>query len=177
MGKPVPNAPRSQARASSGSCPASSTTLPLEEDPRPSQAEVGKSPRLPRSQDLPEISTSGLIPRVFKFPGYNSGGLFSLVETRSRSGLLSDCGSFHKLRGPSRGPGFEKTRLSLICVRPLQGGAIGCSSSHAHPESSFREWPSGVLDVGLAVPRYPPSGVLREWSRLVPGSCRGPCHP
>jgi len=40
MGGPVPNGPRSQARASSGPCPASSTTLPLEKDPRPTRAEA-----------------------------------------------------------------------------------------------------------------------------------------
>ena len=36
-GGPVPNGPQSQAQASSGPCPASSTTLPMEEDPRPSR--------------------------------------------------------------------------------------------------------------------------------------------
>jgi len=69
MRGPVPNGPRSQARASRGPCPASSTTLPLEEDPRPSRAEAGKSLRLPRFQKLPKISTSGLIPSIFKFTG------------------------------------------------------------------------------------------------------------
>jgi len=106
MGGPVPNGPRSQARASSGPCPASTTTLPLEEDPRPSWAEAGKSPRLPRSQDLPKISTSGLLAKLFNFPGKTSGGILSLVEIRSLSGLRSDCGSFHDLPGPSKGPGF-----------------------------------------------------------------------
>jgi len=28
-----------------------------------------------------------------------------------------------------------------------------------------------------AVPRYPPRGVLRDWSRPVPGSCRGAVSP
>jgi len=69
MAGPMPNGPRSQARASSGPCPASSNTLRLEEDPRPSRAEAGKSLRLPRFQDLPKISTSGLNPRYFKYPG------------------------------------------------------------------------------------------------------------
>jgi len=68
MGGPVPNGPRSQARASSGPCPASLTALPLEEDPRPSRAETGRSLRLPRFQDLPKTNTSGLIPRIFNFP-------------------------------------------------------------------------------------------------------------
>ena len=27
------------------------------------------------------------------------------------------------------------------------------------------------------VPRYPPTGVLRDWSRPVPGSCRGVVSP
>jgi len=176
MGGTVPNGPRSPARASSGPCPASLTTLPLEEDPRPSRAEAGQSLRIPRYQDLPKISTSGLIPIFFKFPGKNSGGILSPVEIISRSGLRSDCGSFLKLPGPSRGPGFGKTCVSLGCVRPLQGGPIGCSSPRAPLEGSFRVWPSGSLDTRPrgAVPRYPPKGVLRDWSRPVPGSCRGP---
>ena len=36
IGGPKPNRSRAQKRASSGSCPASSISLPLEEDPRPS---------------------------------------------------------------------------------------------------------------------------------------------
>jgi len=109
MGGPVPNGLRSQARASSGPCPASLTALPLEGDPRPSRAEAGKSLRLPRFQDLPKTNTSGLIPRFFSFPVLNSGGILSLVEIISLSGLRSDCGSFHKL--PGRG-----------VVSPLTGG-------------------------------------------------------
>jgi len=35
MGGPLPIGPQSQARISGGSCPASSTNLPLNEDPRP----------------------------------------------------------------------------------------------------------------------------------------------
>ena len=69
MGGPVPNGPRSQARAASGPCAASLTALPLKGDPRPSRAEAGMSPRLPRFQDLPKPNTSGLIPRFFNFPG------------------------------------------------------------------------------------------------------------
>jgi len=173
MGGPVPNGPRSQARASSGPCPSSSTTLPLEEDPRPCRAEAKKSPRLPRFQDLPKISTSGLTPRFFNFPGQSSGGNLSVVVIISRSGLRSDCGNFHKLPGPSRGPGFGKTCVSLGCVRPPQAGPIGCSSPRAPLEGSFRVWPSGSLETRPrgAVPRYPPRGVLRDWSRPVPGSC------
>jgi len=69
IGVPVPNGPRSQARASSGPCPASLTALPLEGDPRPSRAEAGKSLRLPRFQDVPKTNTSRHIPRFFNFPG------------------------------------------------------------------------------------------------------------
>jgi len=68
MGGPVPNGPRSQATAPSGPCPAFWTTLLLEEDPRPSRAEAGKTPRLPTSQDFPKVSTSGLRPRFSNFP-------------------------------------------------------------------------------------------------------------
>jgi len=146
MGGPVLNGPRSQARASSGPCPASLTALPLEADPRPSRAEAGKSLRLPRFQDLPKTNTSGLIPRFFNFPGGNSGGILSLVEIISGSGLRSDCGSFHKLPGPPRGPGCGKTCVSLVCVRPFQRGPMGCSPPHAPLEGSFHVWPGGSLD-------------------------------
>jgi len=179
MGGPVPNGPQSHGRAFSGPCPACSTTLPLEEEPRLSRAEAGTPLRLPRFQDLSKTNTSGHIPRFFKFPGYNAGRILSLVGIISRSSFLSDFGSCHKLPGPSRGPGFGKICVSLGCVRPLQRGPIRCSSSRAMLKGSFRVWPSGSLDTCPrgAVPRNPPRGVLRDWSRPVPGSCRGPCHP
>ena len=59
MGGPVPNGPRSQARDSCGPCPASSVTLPLEEDPRPSRADAGRSLGLPRFRGLPRTHASG----------------------------------------------------------------------------------------------------------------------
>jgi len=68
MGGPVPNGPRSQARASSGPCPASLTALALEGDPRPSRTEAGKSLRLPDFQNLPKTNTLGPIQRFFQFP-------------------------------------------------------------------------------------------------------------
>ena len=76
-------------------------------------------------------------------------------EIGSRSGSRSDCGSLHKLPGPSSGTGSGKTRVSLGCVRHLQGGPIGCSRPHAPLERSFRVWPSGSLDTRPrgAVPR------------------------
>jgi len=80
--------------------------------------------------------------------------MLSPVEIISRSGLRSDCGSFHKLPGPSRGPGFGKTCVTLGCVRPLQGGRIGCSSPRAPLEGSFRVWPSGTLDTCPAGPSH-----------------------
>jgi len=70
----------------------------------------------------------------------------------SRSGLRSDCGSFHKLPGPPRGPGFGMTRVSLACARPPQGGPIGCSPPHAPLEGSFHVRPWGSLDT-------PPRGL------------------
>ena len=119
------NGPLSQAWASSGRCPASSTTVPLEEDPRSSRAEARQSLRLLRFQDLPKISTSGLIPIFFKVPGSNSGGILSLVEIRSPSGLRSDCGSFYKLRSPSRGPVFGKKHVLLGWSGPSRGTQSG----------------------------------------------------
>jgi len=179
LGGPVPNGPRSQARASSGPCPASLTALPLEEDPRPSRAEAEKSLRLPRSQDLPKTNTSGLIQRFFNFPGQNAGGILSLVEIISRSGLRSDCGSFHKLPGPPRGPGLGKTCVSLVCVRPPQGGPIGCLPPHDPLEGLLHVWPWGSLDTrprglshatplgGCYMTGHDPSLAHAGWS----------CHP
>ena len=179
MGGPVPNGPRSQAWASSGPCPASLTTVPLEGDPRPSRAEAGKSLRLPRFQDLPKTNTSGLIPRFFNFPGQNSGGILSLVEIISRYGLRSDCGSFHKLPGPPRGPGFGMTRVSLACVRPPPGGP-----DRVFPASRPSRGVVSCVALGLpghppkgVVSRFPPRGVLRDCSRPVPGLCRGVVSP
>jgi len=173
MGGPVLNGPRSQARASSGPCPASLTALPLE------GAEAGKSQRLPGFQGLPKTNTSGLIPRFFKFPGQNSGGILSLVEIISRPGLRSDCGSLYKLPGPPRGPGFGKTCVALVCVRPPQGGPIGCSPPHAPLEGSFHVCAWGSLDTrprglshatalgGCFVTGHDPS----------PSHAGGSCHP
>jgi len=172
MGGPVPNGPRSQAQASSCPCPASSTTLALEEDPRLSWAEAGKSRKLPRFQDCLKICTSGHIPRSFHVTAKNSGGILSPVEIISRSGLRSDCGSFHKLLGPARGPGFLTTCVSLGRLRHLERGLVGCSSPRSPLEGSFRAWPSGSVDTRPkgAVPHNPPGGVFRERSRPVRGS-------
>jgi len=70
----------------------------------------------------------------------------ALVEMISRSGLRSDCGSFHELPGPPRRTGFGKRGVSLVCVSPLHGGPIGCSSPRAPLEGSFHVWPWGSLD-------------------------------
>jgi len=92
--------------------------------------------------------------------------MFSLAEIIFRSGLRSDCGSFHKLPGPSRGPGFGRTCVSLVCVRPLQGGPIVSSSRRAPLEGSFHVWPWGSLDTRP-----------RRLSHITPlGGCYGTGH-
>jgi len=177
-GQPVPNVPRSQARASSGPCPASLTALPLEGDTRPSRAEAGRSLRLPRFQDLPKTNTSELIPRCFNFLGSSSGGILALVEIISRSGIRSDCGSIHKLPGTPRGPGFGKTCVSLVCVRPPQGGPIGCSPLTPLYRGRFMcgaGAPWTTAQGGCST--LPPRGVLRDWSGPGPGSCREVVSP
>jgi len=45
-----------------------------------------------------------------------------------------------------RAPGFGKTCVSLVCVRPLQGAPIGCSSPRAPLEGSSHAWPWGSLN-------------------------------
>jgi len=98
--------------------------------------------------------------------------MLSLVEIISRSGLRSDCGSFHKLPGPPRGPGCGKTCVSVVCVRPPQGGPIGCFPPHAPLEGSFHVWPWGYLD-----PR--PRGLSQATpvgGCCVPGHDPSPAH-
>ena len=134
-------------------------------------AEAGKSPRLPGSQKLPKISTSGLIPRFFNLPGENFGHILSVVAIRSWSGLSSDCGSIHKHPDPSWGPGFGNPHVPIGCVRPLQGGRTGYSSPRAPSRglvSCLALGLPGHLPKG-GVTRYPPSSVFRGCSRPVRG--------
>jgi len=102
-----------------------------------------------------------------------------MVEIRCRTGLRSNCGSFHKLPGPFRGPGFGKTRAFLGCVRPLQGGPIGCSSPRAPVEDSFRVWPSGCLDTRprACLTLTPPGGCYVSGHDASPAHAERPCHP
>jgi len=90
-----------------------------------------------------------------------------------------DCGSFHKLPGPPRGPGFGKTCVSLVCVRPPPEGP-----DRVFPVSRPSRGVVSCVALGLpghppkgVVPHYPPRGVLRDCSRPVPGSCRGVVSP
>ena len=178
MGGPVPNGPQSQAWASSGRCPASSTTLSLEEDPRPSRAEARQSLRLPRFQDLPKTSSSGLIPIFFRFPDRVPVGFYPwsrsyLGPAYARIGEAST--SFPV---PQRARCREAVRLPCVCQTPPGG------PDRAFPASRPSRGVVSCVALGLpghppkgAVPRYPPRGVLRDWSRPVTGSCRWPCHP
>jgi len=122
MGGPVPNGPQSQAWASSGRCPASSTTLSLEEDPRPSRAEARQSLRLPRFQDLPKTSSSGLIPIFFRFPDRVPVGFYPwsrsyLGPAYARIGEAST--SFPV---PPEGP-VSGSRAAPLCVSDPSRGA------------------------------------------------------
>jgi len=179
VGGPVPNGSRSQVRASSGPCPASSITLPLEWDPLPSRTEAGKSLRLPRSQDFTQYQYLGTYPKIFHFsriefrwdfiPGRNqisvrlTLGLRTLAQaSRSlQTARIRKDGCLPRLcQTPPGGP--DRVLITLRRSR----GVVSCVALGlpGHP-------PKG------GAPRYPPRGVLREWSRPVPGSCRGPCHP
>jgi len=179
MGGPVPNGPRSQARASTVPCAASLTALPLEVDPRPSSAEAGKSLRLPSFQDLPKTNTLGLIPRFFNFPGGHSGGILSLVEIMSGSGIRSDCGSLHNLPVLPRGPGCGKMCVSLVCVRPPQGSPTGCSPPHAPLEGSSHVCPWGSLDTRPRGLSHASSlgGCCVLGHDASPAHAGGSCHP
>ena len=97
----------------------------------------------------------------------------------SRSGLRSDCGSFHKLSGrPQRARIREDVCLPCVC-QTLPGGP-----DRVFPASRPSRGVFSCVALGLpghppkgVVPRYPPRGVLRDWSRPVPGSCRGVVSP
>jgi len=151
MGGPVPKGPRSQARASSGPCPASLTALPLEGDPRPSRAEEGKSLRLSRFQDLPKINTSGLIPSFFQFSRIEFRWDFlpgrGHISVRLALGL-------RKLPQASRSPQRARIRdgacLPCMCQTP-PGGA----DRVFHASSPSR----GVVScAALGLPGHPPQG-------------------
>jgi len=118
--------PQSQARDSSGPRLASSTTLSMEEDPRPSRVGSRKYARTSQTSGLTQYQYLGTYPGFFNFRRQTSGGISFLVQIRSRSGLRSDCPSLYKNPSPSKGPGLRKTRVFLSCVRPLQGGPIRC---------------------------------------------------
>jgi len=66
MGGPVANGHRSQARASSGPCPASSTTLPLEEDPRPSRGGSRKVSKTSQISGFTQDQYLGTYPKIFQ---------------------------------------------------------------------------------------------------------------
>jgi len=120
IGGPVHNEPRSQARAHGGPCSASSTTLSLEKNPRLSPDGGRKFTKTFQISGFSQDLYLATYPKICKiFPHRNPVGYFSLVELTSRSGLHSDCKSFHKLPGPSKRRGFGKIRVPLGCVRCL----------------------------------------------------------
>ena len=179
MRGPVPNGPWSQARASNGPCPASSTSLPLEEDPCPSRSgrrKVTKTSQISGSTQDQYLKTE--TKKTFTFPGWNSRGTLSLVEVGSCSDLRSDCGSSQKCPGSSRKPGFGNTRVSVGRVRPRQRDVIGTLSPHASLELSLRVWPSGLVGTRpeAGVTRFPRREVFRGCSRPDSGSFPEPCH-
>ena len=133
----VPNGPRSQARASNGPCPASSIALPLEEDPRPSRAEAGKSPRLPKSQDLPQIQYLGTYPKSFQL--VRREFLWYFIPGRNHISVRLTLG-LRKLPQACRSPQRARIRkdvcLPCVCQTP-QGGPIARSPPRAPLEGSF----------------------------------------
>ena len=88
VGGPVPNGPRSQAQASSGPCPASSTTLPLEEDPRPSRCGSRKVTQISQISGFTQDQNHSTYLNIFQFfrielrwEVYPDGGLISFRLT------------------------------------------------------------------------------------------------
>jgi len=134
--------------------------------------------RLPSSHGIQKMSISGLTPRCWNFPGYNSRGISSLAEIISWSGFRWAHRILHKLSGLSGGPLFEYDRIFLGCVRPskqvrsrahhIAPSARGSSVCCPRPFGTPVQKGSQTLLL---------SGVLRGCSRLVTLSYRGPCHP
>ena len=71
------------------------------------------------------------------------------------------------------------TRVSLACVRPPQGGPIGCSPPHAPLEGTSHVWPWGSLDTpprGLSH-ATPLGGCCVTVLDPSPAHAGGSCHP
>jgi len=79
---------------------------------------------------------------------------------------------------PQRAPIREDVCLPCVCQTPPGG------PDRVFPASRPSRGVVSCVALGLpghppkrAVPRYPPRGVLRDWSRPVPGLCRGVVSP
>jgi len=70
-------------------------------------------------------------------------------------------------------------RVFLACVRPPQGGPIGCSPPHAPLEGSFHVWPWGSLDTPpRGLPHATPlGGCCVTVHDPSPAHAGGSCHP
>ena len=122
MGGPVPNGRRSQARASSGPCPASLTAPPLEWDPRPSRAEAGKSLRLPIFQNLPKTNTSGLISSFSIFPDRIPVGFYPWSRSYLGPAYARIAEASTSFPVPPEGPDSGR-RVAPLCVSDPSRGA------------------------------------------------------
>ena len=160
-GGPVPNVPPSQGRASSGPCPASLTTLPLEEDPRPSWGGRINITKTSKISGFSQNQHLGTDPNIFTFfqlglrPDSIPGG--DLISFRLTLG-------FRKRSQASRS--LQRSRIRENACFPRR--------SQAHPGGPIRlpgHPPRG------SVPRYPPTRAFLGCSRPVSGSIRGRCHP
>ena len=178
MGGPVPNGPRSQARASSGPCPASLTALPLEEDPRPSRAEAGKSLDFLDFRIYPKPIPRDLSQDFSIFPDRIPVGFYPWSRSYLGPAYARIAGASTSFPVPPEGPD-SGGRVSPLCVSdPPQGGPIGCSPPHAPPEGSFHVWPWGSLDThprGLSH-ATPLGGCCVTGHDPSPAHAGGSCH-
>jgi len=140
---PVPNGPRSQVRTYSGPCPAFSTTLPLEEDPRPSRGGRRKVTKTSQISGLTQDQYLGTYPKIFHFSRIELR--WDFIHGRDQISVRLTLG----LRNlPKASQSLQSARiredacLPWLCQAPL-GDPIGYSSPHAHPEGPCRVWLSG----------------------------------
>jgi len=178
MRGPVPNGPRSQARAPGGPCPASWTTLTLEEDPRPSHGGRRKDTKTAEISRLTQDQYLRTDPKNFQF--FRIGCRWDCIPGRDQISVRPTLG-LRKLPQASRSLQRARTREHACVPRMRQTPPRGPDRVLITPRP-----PRGVAScVALELPghppkggvtRYPPRGVLHGCSRRVPGSCRVPYH-
>jgi len=176
MGGPVANGPRSQARASSGPCPASSTTLPLEEDPRRSRGRSRNFRMTSQISGFTQDQDLGTSPRIFQISRIEFRWDFILVRDQILVRLAEASTSFPV---PPEGPDSGRRVSPSSVSDPFRGARSGAR----HPAPLWRgrfvcgpraPWPPAPGGVSYATPLQ---GCFVSGRDPSPAHAGGPCHP